>query len=199
MEKVKTYTILLFLLTVLVVVFGCSILGYIPEVSSDEFKDALHEVYGIEYDEISEGAIRSCHVISNDIWAKPVEWSFVRWDVESPCECGEYCENCHLNSDEFENEYNRLEEIENDYDIEEIRRSSRDNSGYIILSTSDEDLITELSTYQELPDSVDSLFYAYYYTGSTSIFIQCLYDNNDTNGTLEKALEFIEYLELPQI
>lgn len=195
MKRYKFIAIILILASLFLVVTSCSMFGRVKEVTPDEFKDALCEIYGIEEADINSFAI--------DGGEHAEGWSF---SSTSKCyiyltknfDCA-FCDASEDAHDRFASSYNEFENLEEAYSVDDVRRRISDDMGYLIFTTSDMEMINEYSPVDPCPDDCDSLLLAYYYSGTTVIVFKLYYDSNNSEVELEPYYEFVEILDLPSL
>lgn len=195
MRLLKFITKIIFLASFLLITTACNMFGRVKEITPDEFKDALCEIYGIEEADINSFAIDGGEHAEG--WSFRSSECYIRLTKNLDCSVCNASEDAH---DRFESSYNRFENLEDTYSVDDVRRRISNDMGYLIFTTSDMEMINEYSSsINSCPDDCDSLLIAYYYSGTTVISIDLFYDSNDSENELAPYYEFVEILDLPSL
>lgn len=197
MKHVRLTISVLLIVSICLGIVGCTDKQRISRISVDKFNDALIDFMDVDSDDISESDNKDKRELSYT----PSE-SFVMVITEYNQDFFEELEALGFRTtnmyevfpDLIRSNYTIIEDglpfSGEEVEVETITHRFEEDYGYIVFITSDEDYLNYAAPNLE---GINRMLYAGYYVDSVMIEIHA------TDGDIDKALEFIEHLDLPSL
>lgn len=197
MKHVKLTISVLLIVSICLSIIGCTDKQKISRISVDKFNDALIDFMDVDSDDISESDTEDQRELSctpSELCVMVIT-EYNKEYFEELEALGFHTTNMYeLFPDIIRINYTIIEDgipfSGEEVEVETITHRFEEDYGYIVFITSDEDYLNYAAPNRE---GIDRMLYAGYYVDSVMIEIHAF------DGDIDKALEFIEYLDLPSL